>query len=127
MLNIIKRVKDRVQGKAPKGSKRSSYWPTVRKEFLKEHPHCAVCGGTKKVEVHHKVPFHMAPERELDVTNLITLCEIKKKGVNCHLLFGHLGNYKRVNETVEEDAARWREKLVTVKVGEPAPPPALAS
>lgn len=127
MLGLVKQVKDRLQGKAAKGHKRSSQWPKVRKAHLAANPRCAVCGGTKKVEAHHKVPFHMAPERELDPTNLITLCEARKRGVTCHLFFGHLGNYKLVNGTVEQDAAVWREKLVVMQAGEPAPPQGIAS
>lgn len=108
---LIKYIKDRVTGKAPKGAKRSSKWRTVRKKFLAEHPTCAVCGGKKKVEVHHKIPFHKAPELELEPSNLITLCENESYGINCHLLVGHLGNYQRANETVDADAAFWYRKL----------------
>ena len=61
---------------------------------------CAVCSGTASLEVHHIVPFHIDATKELDPSNLITLCESKKNGVNCHLFFGHLGNYKRVNVQV---------------------------
>lgn len=111
MLRLIKGLKDRVQGKAPKGCKRSPQWSDVRKAFIKQNPSCAVCGGTRKVEVHHMVPFHMDPSRELDPTNLISLCERKKYGITCHQFFGHLGNYKGVNISVKEDAEHWKQKL----------------
>jgi len=58
-----------------------------------------LCGGTKAVEVHHLIPFSIAPDLELDPHNLITLCERKKYGINCHLLVGHLGNYRRFNSS----------------------------
>ena len=93
------------------GAGRSNQWPKIRKEYLKEHSNCAVCGGTKKCEVHHKVPFHQNPELELDKNNLITLCESKKNGVTCHLFVGHLGNYKSFNENVEADAKIWYNKI----------------
>jgi hypothetical protein len=97
--------------KHPASAKRSGKWPTVRKAFLKDHPNCAVCGGNKKVEVHHKHPFHVHPELELEPTNFISLCENDKDGVNCHLLFGHLGNFKSVNLSVEADAENWNKKI----------------
>ncbi|MCF7835793.1 MAG: HNH endonuclease [Candidatus Marinimicrobia bacterium] len=111
MINsiLIQVIKDRVKGK-PK-AKRSSQWPKVRQEYLKNNPKCAVCGGTKKCEVHHVLPFHLFPELELDLKNLITLCECKKYGVNCHLFMGHLGNYKKFNYNIDEDAIIWNKRL----------------
>jgi 5-methylcytosine-specific restriction enzyme A len=94
------------------GKKRSNKWPSVRRAYLKKHPKCFVCLGIKKIEVHHKKPFHLHPELELDPTNLITLCENEKNGVNCHLLFGHLGNFKSLNENVEDDTKNWRGKIM---------------
>jgi 5-methylcytosine-specific restriction protein A len=90
---------------------RSNGWPKVRAEFLKTHPACCVCGSTKNLEVHHVLPVHLFPEKELDPNNLITLCESKKYGVNCHLFFGHLGDYKKYNPNVRKDAAGWNRKL----------------
>jgi hypothetical protein len=105
-------VKDRVQGKAPKGAKRSSKWRKVRAEFLRRSSgRCAVCGLKTKLEVHHMVPFHIAPDLELNMDNLIALCENKKWGINCHLLIGHLGNYSEVNPNVKADSMYWRFKL----------------
>lgn len=116
---ILKYIKDRIQGKAPAGAKRSSQWPKVRKEHLSKNPLCAVCGSTKKVEVHHMIPFHENPLLELEPSNLITLCEAKKKGINCHLLVGHLGNYRGSNPDVLTDSQSWSEKL-----NKPKPEPA---
>lgn len=93
------------------GAARSSRWPKVRAEFLKTHPACVVCGSTKKLEVHHISPVHIRPDLELDPNNLMTLCESKNYGVNCHLFFGHLGNYKRYNPFVSRDANEWNLKL----------------
>ena len=97
--------------KAPKGAKRSTKWPAARKAFLKLNPACAMCGGKKKLEVHHIRPFHLHPELELDQTNFIVLCENKADGANCHLLFGHLGSFKSFNVNVKEDAASWAAKI----------------
>jgi 5-methylcytosine-specific restriction endonuclease McrA len=108
---MIKHIKDVVQGKADTSDKRSSKWDTVRKNFLKTNSTCAVCGGKDKLEVHHKQPFHEHPELELDPTNLITLCESKSNGVTCHLLFGHLGNYRSINKDVDKDVQIWNDKI----------------
>ena len=61
--------------------------------------------------MHHLVPFHEAPELELEPDNLITLCEAKKYGLNCHQLMGHLGNYRRINRRCRDDARKWSSKL----------------
>lgn len=108
---MIKHIKDIVQGKAEIKDRRSSKWQSLRKEYLKNQPICAACGGSKSLEVHHIKPFNKNPEFELDKNNLITLCESKNNGVNCHLLFGHLGNYKTINANVIEDARIWNSKI----------------
>lgn len=85
---------------------RSSQWSSVRKEHLKYQSECQACGRTKDLEVHHIEPFNINPSRELDPTNLITLCS---KG--CHLIFGHLMDYKSWNKDVVSDCANYKQKL----------------
>jgi hypothetical protein len=75
--------------------KRSSKWPALRRKFLKINKACAVCGKTKKLEVHHIRPYHLYPALELEMSNLITLCE--GSNMNCHLVFGHRSSYKDFN------------------------------
>lgn len=111
MFAFIEIVRDRIQGRVTFGNKRSDEWSSVRDAWVSANPVCAVCGGKSKLQVHHKIPFHLSPELELDQNNLITLCTRKKKGINCHLLIGHLGNFRKVNNDCEEDANIWREKL----------------
>ena len=94
MMNL--HIVDKFLGKTP-GKKRSPQWRKVRREFLKKHPHCASCGGTTKLEVHHIVPFHVDPSLELSFDNLMTLCRRKKYGIHCHLYVGHRGNYRKIN------------------------------
>lgn len=94
---------------------RSPHWPVVRAEHLLKFPTCAACGSKKKLEVHHKLPFHDDPSKELDPDNLITLCESTSDGIICHLCIGHDGNYKDYNPTVEADAARMLEMLKNKK------------
>lgn len=112
-MRILTHLKDRIQGKVPAGAHRSPKWESVRKAHLERFPNCAVCGNTAHIEVHHIEPFHLRPELELDPSNLITLCESKKNGVNCHLLFGHLGNFKSLNPTVMSDTAIWNHRLLS--------------
>lgn len=95
------------------GVSRSRYWTKVRKEYLKKHSFCCVCGGKKKLQVHHIKPFHLYPELELEESNLITLCEFGKNGIICHLAVGHLGSYRSINENVLEDSKFWLEKIVS--------------
>lgn len=108
---MIKLLTDVVTGKSKLAERRSSGWSTVRKAFLKENPCCAMCGGTKKLEVHHIVPFNVDPSKELEHSNLLTLCEAKKFGVSCHLFFGHLGNFRRSNDEVRKDCELWNNRL----------------
>jgi 5-methylcytosine-specific restriction endonuclease McrA len=85
-------------------AERSSHWPTVQHRFIKKHPVCEACGGTMHLNVHHKKPFHLYPELELEPSNLITLCMDGDK--DCHIKLGHGGNFKAYNPNVEEDVAR---------------------
>ena len=114
-MGVIKYLVDRMQNKAPKGAKRSPKWAKVRKAKLLLQPECEVCGCTHALEVHHVIPFHIAPEKELDIDNLIVLCQNKKYGINCHLLIGHMGNFKTFNILCRIDAVTWRMKLKSVK------------
>jgi 5-methylcytosine-specific restriction protein A len=110
-MKIITHLIDAAKGKHPIGTARSGHWTTVRKEFLRTHPACAVCGGTAKLEVHHRAPFHLHPDDELRPSNLITLCEANKNGINCHLAIGHSGSFKSFNVDVEKDAAYLLNKI----------------
>lgn len=83
-------------------AKRSDKWPTVEKHFREAHPTCAACGGKDRLNVHHCMPFHLDPAKELDPNNLITLCMGEKE---CHLHIGHGGSFKQYNPNVRKDAA----------------------
>jgi hypothetical protein len=86
---------------------RSPHWPIVEKTFLSQHPVCEVCGTKNKLNVHHKKPFHLFPELELDPNNLITLCMEKQ----CHILIGHGDNFKDYNPNVESDVQRLKQNI----------------
>ena len=86
---------------------RSGKWSKVRQEHLKEHPSCAACGRSKKVEVHHIEPVHINPDRELDPSNLITLCDDA-----CHFIFGHFTDWKSWNKNVVEDSSVYYKRYI---------------
>ena len=92
-----------VQQGAHHGESRSPHWPKVRAEHLKLHPECAACGQTDKLQVHHIIPFSFDPSKELDPDNLITLCVDGPGHMNCHLLWGHSGNYKCSGSNIREN------------------------
>lgn len=87
-------------------AQRSPKWSSVRKQHLDTQPNCAACGRDKKLEVHHIEPVHLNPERELDPSNLITLCDNP-----CHILFGHLMDYKSWNKEVIYDTKVYLDKV----------------
>ena len=80
---------------------RSSGWEAVRDAHLASRPTCAACGGTKLLQVHHVVPFHLATDLELVPSNLVTLC---MGDFDCHLRLGHGGSFRCYNPTIVEDA-----------------------
>jgi 5-methylcytosine-specific restriction protein A len=89
---------------------RSGRWPTIRAAHLKVEPDCQVCGARINLNVHHKRPVHLHPELELDMDNLITLCE-GADGLGCHFRFGHLWNWSSYNPQIDLDARQWRRKI----------------
>lgn len=108
----LSHTRDLAQGKTPiDGPQRSTKWASTRKEHLKNNPKCAICEGTQQLNVHHIKPFHLHPELELEPKNLITLCESASYGIICHLLVGHLGNYKNINPNSVKDSKIWNAKL----------------
>jgi len=108
---MLNHLVDVYQGKTTFKKKRSKEWSRVRNEYLEQYPTCECCGGDKKLQVHHIVPFHVEPSLELLETNLMTLCTRKKYGINCHLLIGHFGNFRKYNHAPEYDAETWFEKI----------------
>lgn len=104
-LKIFDDLADFVLGKAPAGKKRSSKWRSVRKKHVDEHPECFVCRKKRTIQVHHLIPFYLAPSLELDPENLVSLCR------RCHLVFGHLGDYSCVNPTCKADIWVWKARF----------------
>ena len=100
MQRHIQMVRDLVRGCGL--HLRSPQWPEMEKKHLAEEPKCQWCLGTEKLQVHHRMPFHLDPSKELDDNNLITLCEVGGDE-NCHFIRGHARNWKSYVSTVRED------------------------
>lgn len=82
-------------GHTPVRALRSDWkWRKVRKEFVKSQPVCQMCGRQDHLEVHHALPWALAPHLRYDQQNLVTLCS------DCHLRFGHLNNWRDYNPRV---------------------------
>lgn len=79
---------------------RSGGWPAVRAAYIVAHPTCEACGSKQALEVHHVLPVHFpgGKERELDPTNLLTLCRPD------HLAIGHHGDWYDCNPDAKADA-----------------------
>jgi hypothetical protein len=93
----------------------SPEWPKVEKAFRAIHPQCVACivKSVAHVQIHHRFPFHYCialgrPDLELDVRNLITLCEWKTPAPNHHELVGHLADWQSSNLNVASDALVFR-------------------
>ena len=78
----------------------------MRKAFL-EGKSCAACARVGDLEAHHIVPYHMAPDHELDTDNLLALCR------DCHFYVGHLRDWSSYNRWVVQDAALLLERFKT--------------
>lgn len=79
-------------------------WYKLRKKFLQKNNKCSCCGTIRRLQVHHIKPVHLFPDKELEYSNLKTLCK------RCHLFVGHLGNWKLWNRELEEDIKYWKMK-----------------
>jgi len=82
-----------------KSLRRDPEWGRVRDKHLKSMPFCAACGETINLQVHHRTPVHIDKTKELDPTNLITLCMGERE---CHLIVGHNGSWRDYNERIDE-------------------------
>lgn len=76
-------LKKRAESSFKKATRYADYstleWRQLRAKVLAEHRYCANCGACNvKLHVHHIEPVRQNPQRFLDESNLIVLCE------SCH-------------------------------------------
>jgi len=88
---------------------RSPRWSKVRDAYLHSHPVCEACGSSEKMQVHHVKPFHLQPELELEVSNLISLCMGENE---CHLYLGHGDSFSCYNPNVRNDARKFSQSSI---------------
>jgi hypothetical protein len=89
---------------------RASQWKHVRAEHLQKEPVCAACGRDTDLSVHHVIPVSFDESKQLDPTNLITLCSQP-----CHIVFGHFMNYQCYNKDVRTMTAGYKRSLLKRK------------
>lgn len=80
------------------GKPRSPRWSSWLKRFLVGKT-CVVCGADDDLTGHHVIPFHEDPSLELDESNVEPVCRDV-----CHLLIGHLKDWRLTNKHFREDA-----------------------
>lgn|SRR3990167_10944943 len=102
-------LKNLMLGDRTFGAIRHPLWREVQAEHIKKFPNCAVTGkkGTflNPLNVHHIIPVHIDPSKELDPDNLITLSRW------WHFWLGHLGSWFSFNKDVKKDAEIWYSKI----------------
>jgi hypothetical protein len=93
--------------------RRHPKWKLLRDGFITGKK-CAACGGKEHLQAHHKKPFHLFPELELEEKNLIVLCEHPSK--NCHFVFGHLMNWSTYNHDIDNTISYFQILKKTAKM-----------
>lgn len=79
----------------------------MKRSHLAAFPSCAACGSSVALVAHHIIPFATDRSLELVPSNLLTLCESGRYGVNCHLLIGHCGAWHLHNPNARADAEQY--------------------
>ena len=88
------------------GVPRSPKFAKLAKEFIKEKGgKCEATGVSFDLEVHHILPYHLYPEKELDKNNFIVLTHW------IHFFLAHLGRWASHNEKIVEHA-KWLRELI---------------
>ena len=91
------------------GVARSNEWPKVRADHLKLHSVCEICGTKKDLNVHHEIPVNFDKSLELNLGNLLTLCD---SGANdCHRIFGHLFDFRSYSPYIRNDIKEWKKRI----------------
>jgi 5-methylcytosine-specific restriction endonuclease McrA len=103
MLKYINSIYYKILNYIGKG--RSGAWKRIRAYFLTKEPECQWCLKTYDLDVHHIVPYHINPELELKLTNLITLCR------NCHFEHGHMRNWSKYDIEIRKKCNKNQEKI----------------
>lgn len=90
------------------GLPRDPHWHRDSRLWLRGKV-CAATGWSVQLQVHHKRPFHLFPELEMDPDNWIALTECP--AFEAHFEIGHFRNWKKWNPNVDADAAEHLAKM----------------
>ena len=85
---------------------RAGHWRVIRAAQLVKCPECEACMRVAELDVHHVIPVSFDPSKELDPSNLMTLCP------RCHIVFGHLGSFHCYNKDVRKMVAEYRKAVL---------------
>lgn len=110
ILGFFRRRPDDPGATVAGGMPRSPQWDSWVKKFLKGK-RCIACGASDGLCGHHVVPFHLRPDLELSESNVVPLCSDR-----CHLVHGHLDDFRLDNPTVREDCAAHLAKREAAKL-----------
>ena len=97
------------------GVPRSSAWGPWVKRFVKGKT-CVCCGSKGPLTGHHKIPFHLRPDLEMVESNVAPVCD----GTDCHLVIGHLKDFRLYNPDFNADAAAFLAKRMAAKKAQSA-------
>lgn len=116
MFDVIRRTLfDIGMTRAP--MRRHKDWRKVRAEHLEMYPWCVITGVAEELEVHHVVPVHVDPSRELDRTNLRTVSSYGPGNIDYHYLCGHPRGWRSWNPNFDACAAVLREMFDRARYG----------
>jgi len=84
------------------GSQRPSAMTRRMAQWLKGK-RCVVCGGKKRVQAHHMLPFHLWPQLAMEERLWLPVCRGNPQ-LDCHCAIGHAGILEGINIFVLEFA-----------------------
>ena len=81
----------------------SKEWKQARHSALERDKCCIICGGCKKLEVHHIEDASYHPDKRYKLDNLVTLCMMCHRPM-FHILFK--GGYRK--KTTKKDFRKFK-------------------
>lgn len=93
----------------------TKHWRSKKRAYLRRHPRCYVCGGTKGLQVHHKIYTNLGQEPDRD---LVTLCKDHHKLLHefdLPLAIGHIIILEEGDDEIKTRPKRAKKKSGGVK------------
>jgi hypothetical protein len=95
---------NKFQCKPETSSDRGSQWTSIRNKVINLFPFCALCGTTKKLQVHHIIPYRLTKDNS--ASNLIPLCTKHHKFVEMQFIA-----MEAVEDNLDRASIAWRAML----------------